>query len=76
MRGGGLTAAEPMHLWLVLFGVVLAVILAGANHAGLAVVVGGVALACLVVVPWIEHAISADRIRRRPGPPRRPGRRR
>ena len=71
-------AVDPMSLWLVLFGVVLAVILAQANHGALAMIIGGVALACLVVVPWIEHAITADRIRPRPSPrsSRRPGRRR
>ena len=71
-------AVAPMNLWLVLFGVVLAVILAQANHGVLAMIIGGGALACLVVVPWIEHAITADRIRPRPPPrsSRRPGRRR
>ena len=69
-----------MNLTLVLFGIVLAVILAHANHAALGLLVGAVALAGLVIVPWIENAISAQRIERRPGkrpgPTRRPGRRR
>jgi uncharacterized membrane protein AbrB (regulator of aidB expression) len=60
-----------MSLWLVLFGLILAGLLARANHAPLAFLIGGGVLALLIIVPWIEDAIAPRRIERRPAPRRR-----
>ena len=48
-----------MNLPLFFFLIILAVILAQSNHGFLALVLGGLAIAWLVIAPWLEHQISA-----------------
>ncbi|MEI8395092.1 MAG: hypothetical protein WCF85_10180 [Rhodospirillaceae bacterium] len=62
-----------MNPIIVLFGVVLAVILFQANRGSAGLLIGGAVLAGVLVLPWLEDAISARRLPKRPPPPRRPG---
>ena len=65
-----------MNLMIPLIFGVLALLLAQSNHPAIGMVIGGLVIAWMVVVPFIENAISSyHHPRRRPGPPRRPPRR-
>ena len=66
-----------MNFALLLFVGVLAFLLAHSNHPALGMLIGGLAIAWMVVAPFLENSISSFHYpRRRPGPPtRRPPKR-
>ncbi len=66
-----------MNLMALLFFGVLAFLLARSNHPAIGMLLGGLVIAWMVVVPFLENSISSFHYpRRRPGaPPRRPPRR-
>lgn len=63
-----------MNLMIPLVVGVLALLLARSNHPAIGMILGGLVIAWMVVVPFLENSISSYyHPRRRPGPPpRRP----
>ncbi len=64
-----------MALIIPLFFGVVAFLLARSNHPGIGMMIGCLVIAWLVVVPFLENAISSHHYPHRRPPPRRPRKR-